>query len=104
VGASASIFGLLGALYHYGQKSGRHLVRAQVGQWALIMFVYGLIVPNVDNAAHAGGFIGGYLLSALFNPLKPERGDHLLIGGLCLLASMGAILYSVIRGLALITS
>jgi rhomboid protease GluP len=104
VGASASIFGLLGALFHYGQKSGRSLVRGQVGQWALVLFVYGLIVPGVDNFAHAGGFIGGYLLSALFNPLKPERGDHLLIGGLCLLASFLAIGFSIVRGLALITS
>ncbi len=69
VGASASIFGLLGALVHYGRKSGSSLIHGQAKQWALILFVYGLIMPNVDNFAHAGGFIGGYVTSAFFNPL-----------------------------------
>ena len=69
VGASASIFGLLGALVHYGRKSGSSLIHAQAKQWAMIMFIYGLVMPGIDNFAHAGGFLGGYAMSALFNPL-----------------------------------
>lgn len=98
IGASASIFGLLGALLHYGRKSGSSLIHGQAKQWALILFIYGLVMPGVDNYAHAGGFIGGYVTSAFFNPLTREKGDHLLIAGLCLLATFAAIAMSVYEG------
>ena len=69
VGASASIFGLLGALVHYGRKSGSSYIHAEAKRYALILFVFGLVMTGVDNFAHAGGFIGGYATSAFFNPL-----------------------------------
>ena len=43
------------------------------------LFVFGLIMPGVDNYAHAGGFVGGYLAGRLLDPLKPERINHLAI-------------------------
>lgn len=98
VGASASIFGLLGALVHYGRKSGSSLIHGQAKQWAMIMFIYGLIMPGIDNFAHAGGFLGGYAMSALFNPLTKERGDHMLVAVLSLVATFLAILASVWAG------
>jgi rhomboid protease GluP len=101
MGASASIFGLLGALVHYGRISGSSFVRGEAMRYAIILFVFGLIMPNVDNYAHAGGFAGGYLTSAFFNPLTRERGDHLLAAIACLLASFLAVAFSVIRGLGL---
>jgi rhomboid protease GluP len=104
IGASASIFGLLGALVHYGRKSGSSLIHGQAKQWALIMFIYGLVMPGIDNFAHAGGFLGGYAMSALFNPLTKERGDHMLIAALCLVATFLAIVASVWTGYSLIFS
>ncbi len=98
VGASASIFGLLGALVHYGRKSGSSLVHAQAKQWALVLFIYGLIMPGVDNFAHAGGFLGGYITSAFFNPLTREKGDHLLVAVLLLALTLVAIGMSMIKG------
>ena len=43
--------------------------------------VFGLLDPQViDNYAHAGGFVGGYLdVQQIMNPLSRERGDHLII-------------------------
>ena len=41
----------------------------------LFMGVMGFIFPGVDNAAHLGGFIGGYLTSLILDPLKKERID-----------------------------
>jgi rhomboid protease GluP len=98
IGASASIFGLLGALVHYGRFSGSSLIREQATRYALILFVFGLVMRGVDNYAHAGGFLGGYLASAFFNPLTRERGDHLLIAVLCLAATFAAIAVSVLAG------
>jgi rhomboid protease GluP len=101
VGASASIFGLLGALLHYGRKSGSSLIHAEAKRYAVVLFVFGLVMPGVDNYAHAGGFIGGYLASAFFNPLTRERGDHLLLGIGCLVLTAIAIGLSIVEGLAL---
>jgi rhomboid protease GluP len=64
LGASGSIFGLLGALIFYGRHRGGSFGEAlyrQVGSWALMAFAFGFIFPNVNNWAHAGGFLGGYL-------------------------------------------
>jgi rhomboid protease GluP len=100
VGASASIFGLLGALVHYGRR-GSSLVRSQAMAYAVPLFVFGLIMPGVDNYAHAGGFAGGYAMSAFLNPMTHERGDHLLVAIGCLAATFGAIVFSIVRGLRL---
>jgi rhomboid protease GluP len=99
LGASASIFGLLGALVYYGRRTGSSAVHGQALTWAVVLFIFGLIMPGVDNYAHAGGFLGGYVMSRLLDPLKPERITHLLGAVICLGASVLAILFSVIDGL-----
>jgi rhomboid protease GluP len=99
VGASASIFGLLGALVHYGRKSGSSLIRGEAMRYAIILFVFGLVMSGVDNYAHAGGFLGGYATSMFFNPLTRERGDHILVAVICLVATALAVVASIITGL-----
>ncbi|MGE3507507.1 MAG: rhomboid family intramembrane serine protease [Vicinamibacterales bacterium] len=99
VGASASIFGLLGALVHYGRVSGSSLIRGEAARYALILFAFGLFMRGIDNYAHAGGFIGGYAVSMFFNPLTRERGDHMLIAVLCLVATFVAIGLSFVSNL-----
>ena len=66
-------------------------------RYAVILFIFGLVMPGVDNFAHAGGFLGGYVTSAFFNPLTRERGDHMLVALVCLLLSFGAIAYSLVN-------
>ena len=93
VGASASIFGLIGAAAYYGRRTGSRLASSQAWSYAISMGAYSFLLGGgmVDNAAHIGGFAGGYLAGQLLDPLKPERIDHLVIAALCLLASVGAI-------------
>jgi rhomboid protease GluP len=98
VGASASVFGLIGALMHYGRVSGSRLIREETKGYAIMGLIMGVLIPGIDNWAHAGGFLGGYATSMFFNPLTRERGDHVLIGILCLLASFAAIAVSIIGG------
>ena len=102
MGASASAFGLLGALMHYGRVSGSSHIRAAATQYAVGAAVFGLIMPGIDNYAHLGGFLGGYLVSAFMNPLTRERGDHLLAALGCLLVSFLAVAFSVFHGLSLL--
>ena len=60
VGASAPIFGLLGALVCYGRRTGSsHIGVPTAWQYAIILFVFGCSCNAVDNHAHAGGFVGG---------------------------------------------
>jgi rhomboid protease GluP len=107
VGASAGIFGFLGALVHYGRRSGsRHI--GQTGlQYAVMMGVMGLLSffgLRVDNAAHLGGFIGGYLASLILDPLNPDRIDHVVMACVCLVASFIAIVYTVISAIPYLRS
>jgi rhomboid protease GluP len=101
LGASAAIFGLLGALVYYGRRTGSHLVRSEAIRYAVILGFFGLIMPGIDNFAHAGGFVGGYLAGQLLDPLKPERIDHIVIALLCVLATVVSIAVSVITALSL---
>lgn len=95
VGASASIFGFLGALVHYGRRTGSSHAKQAGLQYALFMGIMGFIFPGVDNAAHLGGFAGGYMASLMLDPLKPERIDHIAIAVGCLAVSMAAVAYTV---------
>ncbi len=99
VGASAAIFGLLGAMVYYGRRTGSSIARQTGVQYAVIMGVFGLILPGIDNYAHAGGFLGGYLAGLILDPLKPERIDHITIAVACLAATflaMGASIWTAL--------
>ena len=101
VGASASIFGLFGALVYYGRRAGSSAASRIGMQYVLIMFVFGLIMPGIDNYAHAGGFLGGYAAGLLLDPLKPERITHMVWALVCLALSVLSIVASVVLGLPL---
>lgn len=101
VGASAPIFGLLGAVVYYGRRAGSSLATSQAWSYAIPLFIFGLIIPGIDNWAHAGGFAGGYLAGRLLDPLRPERVDHLLGAVICLGLSVLSIVASVLHWQAL---
>ncbi len=96
IGASAPIFGLLGALVYYGRRSGSRMVRSEALGYAVTLFVFGLVMRGVDNYAHAGGFAGGYLAGLWLDPLKPERTDHMVGAMICLGLTVLAIIASIV--------
>ena len=95
IGASAPVFGLIGALYHYG-RTGSSMVKQMALSIMLQAAVFGLLVPGIDNYAHAGGFLGGYAMSAFLNPQTRERGDHMIMALICLVATFASIVFSVV--------
>jgi len=101
IGASASIFGLLGALVYYGRRGSSLISREAMG-YAIMLFVFGLIMPGVDNYGHAGGFAGGYLAGRWLDPLRPERVEHVLAGVIAILAAFVAILVSIAHGMGIL--
>jgi len=81
IGASGSIFGLLGALIYYGRARGgifRQVVYPQILTWAIVLFLFGFFFPGVNNYAHLGGFVGGYLSANLlsFQERRVETAVH----------------------------
>jgi rhomboid protease GluP len=102
IGASAAIFGLIGALFWYGRRGGSTMILEHAKRMALGGFVFGFVMPGIDNWAHLGGFVGGYLAARVLDPLKPERGNHVLIAVLCLLLSAVSIAVSLVTGLPML--
>jgi rhomboid protease GluP len=95
VGASASIFGLLGALVYYGRRGGSSYISGQAKSLAIVLFVFGFVMPNIDNYAHLGGFLGGYGMAKWLDPLRPERIDHIVWALVFLAATLLSILASL---------
>lgn len=65
-GASGALFGLFGALlffgYHYRVYLGS-VLKSQIIPLIVFNLLFGFTVSGIDNAAHIGGLIGGYLLA-----------------------------------------
>ncbi len=91
IGASASVCSLAGALLYYGKSRGGVYGRAlykQIGIWMLLLFVFGFLVPIINNWGHAGGLAAGIGLGFLlgYQERKRENIVHkLLAGGLAVL-------------------
>ncbi len=88
VGASAPLFGLFGALIVYGRRAGQRAITQQVTQWAVYLVIFGLLFPGVDNWAHMGGFLGGYVAARWLDPLRQETPTHLLLALACMAATV----------------
>ena len=69
VGASAGLFGLIGAMIALGVGN-RHpmggAIRAHYMRWVVYMLIFGLLPGiRVDNAAHLGGLVAGFGIAYL---------------------------------------
>jgi len=106
IGASGAVFGLLGAIVAFGKKRGGTfgaMVLRQYGYMALLIFVLSFFMPAVNNAAHAGGFVGG-LLAGLVMSLAEHRRETAvdwLLAAACIavtLAGFALSLWSTFAG------
>lgn len=74
VGASGAIFGLVGAYSIFILLHRRAFQRAGIPAIAWLVVIIGLnlgiglVIPNVDNYAHVGGFLSGCVLGWFFAP------------------------------------
>ncbi|HVT01836.1 MAG TPA: rhomboid family intramembrane serine protease [Thermoanaerobaculia bacterium] len=86
VGASGAIFGILGALifairrspFWREQRWALGLARQLIG-WAALNVAIGFMVPNIDNAAHLGGFVTGLLLGFLPHRVPPPPPSSIVL-------------------------
>lgn len=100
LGASASICGLIGAALFYGKSRGGqfgNLVYRQVSGWVIGLFIFGFLVPGIDNWAHGGGILTGILTGFFFGYQErvPEKYLHKTIANVCIAATLVALVYAV---------
>jgi rhomboid protease GluP len=93
VGASGSIFGLLGALIYYGRSRRGvfgEIIYPQMLTWAVVLFLFGFVFPGIDNFAHLGGFIGGYMTGNLFGyqDRQPETSRHKTLAAILIVVTI----------------
>jgi rhomboid protease GluP len=98
IGASAGIFGLIGAMIAYGIREKTALgsaIKSLYIRWA----IYGLLMGflpffRVDNAAHLGGLAAGFVTAYVF-PVARARTMWLqpvvrVVAAICVLLTLGA--------------
>lgn len=66
IGASGAIFGLMGSLlyfgYHYRVYLGT-MLKSQIIPLIIFNLLYGFMLSGIDNFAHIGGLIGGFIIT-----------------------------------------
>jgi rhomboid protease GluP len=102
IGASAAVCGLIGAAIFYGKHRGGAFGQAvyqQVGGWAIGIFAFGFLVPGINNWAHGGGLVCGILSGFLlgYHERNAETYSHKLLALVCVVATIGAIVWSVVE-------
>jgi rhomboid protease GluP len=104
IGASAAVCGLIGAALFYGKSRGGSYGQAlykQVGGWAVGIFIFGLLVPGINNWGHGGGILAGILLGLLigYQEQRKENIYHKLLAGGCAVLTVMVLIWAVTSGL-----
>jgi rhomboid protease GluP len=93
IGASAAVCSLIGSLLYYGKSSGGAYgssVFREVSGWVVSLFIFGLIIPGINNWGHGGGIVGGILFGMLLG-YGSRRRENRLHHGLALLCGVATI-------------
>ena len=103
IGASAAIFGLMGALIYYGKSRGGlygQAIYRQVGGWVIGMLFLGFMIPVINNWGHGGGLLGGGLLAFLtgYTEKSREKPIHRTLAALCVAATLLTLAWAILSG------
>ncbi|KIL45992.1 rhomboid family protein [Jeotgalibacillus campisalis] len=81
-GASGAIFGCLGALLYFGLRHKKVFFRTMGSNVLIVIAInlsIGFALPGIDNAAHIGGLIGGFLAAGVVSlPNEKKAGKKVL--------------------------
>lgn len=103
IGASAAVCALIGALLYYGKSRGGvygQTIYSQVGGWALGIFVFGFLLPGINNWGHGGGMAAGVLLGFFlgYGEKKKETPAHRQLGAACVLVTLAVLAWALLGG------
>ncbi|MDH5297702.1 MAG: rhomboid family intramembrane serine protease, partial [Desulfobulbaceae bacterium] len=88
IGASAAVCGLIGSALFFGKHRGGsygQAVYSQLSGWVVGLFIFGFLVPGINNWGHGGGLLGGALLGYLlgYQEQGRETALHKLLAAGC---------------------
>lgn len=100
IGASGALFGLVGAAIYYGKSRGGQYgtdIYRQLATWVVALFIFGFLVPAINNWAHGGGLISGILLGFLlkYNEQRRETLTHKLLALVCVALTVLVLVWAV---------
>ena len=104
IGASAAVCALIGAALFFGKHRGGAYgenIYQQVRGWVIGLFIFGLMVPGINNWGHGGGLIGGALIGWLlgYNDRSREKSFHKMLAAGCATATILPLIWAVITTL-----
>ena len=100
IGASSAIFGLLGALLYFGYHYRVYLGEALKNNIIPVIVInlgIGFMMPGIDNAAHIGGLIGGYLIAMAVGVLGKTQKQERINGIICSIILIAFLSYLLFR-------
>jgi rhomboid protease GluP len=97
VGASGALMGLVGLMLAIATRRGgpyMREIRARLIRWIVIIFALGFLLGGIDNAAHFGGLLAGFVFGRFFDDREPQTGPErkraYLLGGIGFLIVAGS--------------
>lgn len=105
IGASASVCGLIGALFFFGKSRGGKYgaaVSREVSGWLISLVLFGLIMPGINNWAHGGGIVGGIVLGKVlgYREHGAETMVHRVLALLCIVVTVLVLVMAAFLALA----
>jgi rhomboid protease GluP len=100
IGASAAVCGLIGAALFFGKSRGGvygQAVYKQISGWAIGIFLFGFLVPAINNWAHGGGMLAGAGIGFLvgYREKKRETSGHKIAAYACIFLTAGVLAWAV---------
>lgn len=105
IGASGAIVGLIGlllAITYRRRSAGMQMLREQIWRWIIYLAIWGFLPGmHIDNWAHLGGGISGFILGKLMMDRAPadstERRRAYAVGWLTAVAVLASFIFMVFR-------
>jgi rhomboid protease GluP len=104
IGASAAVCGLIGAALFYGKSRGGifgQAVYKQISGWAIGIFLFGFLVPAINNWAHGGGMLAGAGIAFLvgYRERNRETNGHKVAAYICIFVTAAVLAWAVFGAL-----
>ena len=101
LGASAAVCSLIGASLYYGKSRGGAYGQAiykQISGWVLVLFLFGFLVPGINNWGHGGGIVGGIILGYFlgYHERARENFFHKSLAGVCVVLTVAVLSWAIL--------
>lgn len=101
IGASAAVCSLIGASLYYGKSRGGtygQVIYKQISGWVLGLFLFGFLVPGINNWGHGGGLGAGVCLGFLLGYQERTKQNlvHKILAAACIASTVAVLAWAVL--------